>query len=304
MVRFGGNRACENQTGDLPKPLVPPPMCAPPRFWPLPCVALVAAALLSACKRDVPEPTQVAPAAVAPAVPAAPAAAAVTLRDVIETTPGYIVGISYPPRAAAYPPLAHALQAYAEAARGELMRAVAGLKGTMPPAPYDLSLQFSMVAETPRVVAVAADGSTYTGGAHGRPLVERFVWLPQQQQMLAAEQLIPDAANWQPVSAYVREQLMTALSQQLDDDGLEGEVRAGQLESRSRMIADGTAPTPANFARFEPVMNADGSIRALRFVFPPYQVAPYVEGTRTVDVPARVLVPLVAPAFKPLFRAG
>ena len=56
--------------------------------------------------------------------------------------------------------------------------------------------------------------------------------------------------------------------------------------------------------RFEPVMNADGSIRALRFVFPPYQVAPYVEGTRTVDVPARVLVPLVAPAFKPLFRAG
>ena len=59
-----------------------------------------------------------------------------------------------------------------------------------------------------------------------------------------------------------------------------------------------------SFARFEPVMNADGSIRALRFVFPPYQVAPYVEGTRTVDVPARVLVPLVAPAFKALFRAG
>lgn len=277
-----------------------------PRSARFPLAGLLASLLLAACNRDGAPPAPVVPP---PAAPAAAAAAPVdagpvALNDVIETTPGYIVGISYPARAAAYPPLARALQGYADAARGELMRAVAGLKGAAPRAPYDLSLQFSMVAETPRVVAVAADGSSYTGGAHGLPLVERFVWLPQLQQMLAAEQLIPDAANWQPVSAYVREQLMTALSQQLDDDGLEGEVRAGQLESRSRMIADGTAPTPANFARFEPVMNADGSIRALRFVFPPYQVAPYVEGTRTVDVPARVLVPLVAPAFKPLFRAG
>ena len=267
-------------------------------------VILLASLLLAACNRDGTTPAPAAPPPVAPAATAPGDAGPVALNDVIETTPRYIVGISYPEHAAAYPPLARALQAYAEAARGELMRAVGGLGGTRPPAPYDLSLQFSMVAETPRVVAVAADGSSYTGGAHGLPLVERFVWLPQMQQMLAAEQLIPDAANWQPVSAYVREQLMTALSQQLDDEGLEGEVRASQLELRSRMIADGTAPSPANFARFEPVMNADGSIRALRFVFPPYQVAPYSEGTKTVDVPAAVMAPLVAPQYKALFRAG
>lgn len=235
-----------------------------------------------------------------PAGPAAP----VVLKDVIETTPGYIVGISYPARAAVYPPLAQALHAYAEAARAELMQAVAGLKGAKPRAPYDLSLQFSMVVETPRVVAVAADGSTYTGGAHGAPLVERFVWLPQLQQMLAAEQLIPSVDGWTPVSAYVREQLMTELSASMDEEALEGDVRAGQMSLRSRMIDEGTAPAAANFARFEPVMNADGSIRALRFVFPPYQVAPYVEGTVTVAVPARVLLPLVAADYRPLFRQG
>ena len=130
-----------------------------------------------------------------------------------------------------------------------------------------------------------SEGYSFTGGAHGMPLVERFVWLPQMQQMLAAEQLIPAAGNWAPVSAYVREQLMTALSSQLDEDALEGELRSEQLGFRSRMIAEGTAPEAKNFARFEPVMNADGSIRALRMVFPPYQVAPYVEGTRTVVVP-------------------
>lgn len=271
---------------------------------PSPRVAVFALllALLAGCNRGG-TPPAAAPAPGQTATPAAPAAP-VALKDVIETTPGYIVGISYPSQAAAYPPLAQALHAYAEAARAELMQAVAGLKGAKPRAPYDLSLQFSMVVETPRVVAVAADGSTYTGGAHGAPLVERFVWLPQLQQMLAAEQLIPSVDGWTPVSAYVREQLMTELSASLDEEALEGDVRAGQMSLRSRMIDEGTAPSAANFARFEPVMNADGSIRALRFVFPPYQVAPYVEGTVTVAVPARVLLPLVAADYRPLFRQG
>ena len=274
-----------------------------PRLKQCAAVPVLLLVLLVGCKRDDAPPAAVTPLPGEVAVPAGPAAP-VVLKDVIETTPGYIVGISYPARAAVYPPLAQALHAYAEAARAELMQAVAGLKGAKPRAPYDLSLQFSMVVETPRVVAVAADGSTYTGGAHGAPLVERFVWLPQLQQMLAAEQLIPSVDGWTAVSAYVREQLMTELSASLDEEALEGDVRAGQMSLRSRMIDDGTAPSAANFARFEPVMNADGSIRALRFVFPPYQVAPYVEGTRTVDVPARVLLPLVAADYRPLFRQG
>lgn len=271
-----------------------------------PVPLVLAVALLAGCGRgDAPQaPADAAAGTTAPAASAASAAAPLELKDVIETTPGYIVGISYPQMAADYPPLAQALHDYAEAARAELMKAVAGLNGEKPRAPYDLSLQFTRVVETPRVVAVAADGSSYLGGAHGMPLVERFVWLPQRQQMLAAEQLIPDAGNWKPVSAYVREQLMTALSGQLDDEALEGEVRSEQLRFRSKMIDEGTAPEAKNFARFEPVMNADGSIRALRIVFPPYQVAPYVEGTRTVDVPAQVLLPLVAPEYKALFRAG
>ena len=274
-----------------------------PRLIPRVAALALLPVVLAGCKRDDAPPVAAAPAPGETAAPAGPAAP-VVLKDVIETTPAYIVGISYPAQAAAYPPLAQALHAYAEAARAELMQAVAGLEGAKPRAPYDLSLQFSMVVETPRVVAVAADGSTYTGGAHGAPLVERFVWLPQLQQMLAAEQLVPAADGWTPVSAYVREQLMTGLSAALDEEALEGAARAEQMALRSRMIDEGTRPAAANFARFEPVMNADGSIRALRFVFPPYQVGPYVAGTVTVDVPARVLLPLVAPEYRALFRQG
>lgn len=253
-------------------------------------------AVLAACDRA---------ATSAPDGPAASTpAASVALQDVVETRPDYIVGISYPKSAANHPALAQALKAYAEAARGELMRAVAGLKGQKPTAPYDLSLQFTGLVDTPQVVAVAADGSTYTGGAHGNPLVARFVWLPQRQAMLKADQLIADAAGWQFVSDTSREQLMTALSQRLDADEVEGADRADQLKNGSRMIDDGTAPDPKNFAQFEPVMNADGQIRAIRFVFAPYQVAPYVEGTRTVEIPARALLPHVAADYRKLFQGG
>ena len=97
---------------------------------------------------------------------------------------------------------------------------------------------------------------------------------------------------------------MTALSQRLDADELEGPERAEQLQVGSRMIDAGTSPNPANFSRFEPVMNAEGRIMALRFVFAPYQVAPYVEGTRTVELPARLLLPHVVTTYRSLFQGG
>jgi hypothetical protein len=97
---------------------------------------------------------------------------------------------------------------------------------------------------------------------------------------------------------------MTALSQRLDADELEGVDRANQLEEGSAMIAAGTVPEVGKFAQFEPVMNAEGQVRAIRFVFPPAQVAPYVEGTRTVEIPARTLLPHVAPSYRNLFQGG
>src|SRR3546814_1063377 len=110
----------------------------------------------------------------------------VELKDVIERDPNYVIGISYPPNINQYPGLAAELQRYADAARSELMQAVDGLAGEKPSAPYDLSLAFNMLAETPQVVTVAANGSSYTGGAHGNPLAARFVWLPQRNELLQA----------------------------------------------------------------------------------------------------------------------
>ena len=265
-------------------------------------LVLVTVLALAACQREsTPQPA-------ATGQPQAPVARAVEtteapveLKDVIEANDRYVVGISYPATVNRYPGLARALSAYTEAERAELMEAVEAFGNDKPSAPYELSLAFEQVVETPRIVAVAADGSRYTGGAHGQPLIARFVWLPQQDARLTAEALVPDAKGWQVVSDYVREQLHTAVVNRADEDELAPTDRAALIKSTFRMIDEGTEPEAGNFSEFVPVLDASGHVTALRFVFPPYQVGPYADGTQTVDVPAALLLPHVAPAYAELF---
>ncbi|HBK47474.1 MAG TPA: hypothetical protein DDZ67_13785 [Xanthomonadaceae bacterium] len=219
----------------------------------------------------------------------------------IEHTPSYVVGISYPKGLDRYPGLAAQVRGYAEAARAELMDAVEGLGNDKPTAPYELSLSFETVLDTPSLVAVAADGSRYTGGAHGEPLVARFVWLPQQQRLLTAQALVPSADGWAAIGNYVSARLHEDVEARAQADKLSPEESESLLRSADKMIAEGTEAKAENFAQFQPLVDAGGRITAIRFVFPPYQVGPYSDGTRTADVPASVLLPLVAPEYTDLF---
>ena len=171
-------------------------------------------------------------------------------------------------------------------------------------APYELVLPFTELHVSPTLVSVGVDGSSYTGGAHGAPLIARWVWLPQQNKLLRATDLVPEAKGWEAISTLVREQLHTALSQRIDADELPPSERVEVLKSANRMIEDGTAPDPEHFSQFEPIVGHDGRIRSLRFVFPPYQVGPYSDGTQTVEVPAAALLPYIAPAYRSLFETG
>src|SRR3546814_13469722 len=112
------------------------------------------------------------------------------------------------------------------------MQAGDGRAGGKARAPYDLSLAFNMLAETPQVVTVAANGSSYTGGAHGNPLVARFVWLPPRNELLQAQRLVDGADGWRAISDVVREQLHASLSQRIDADEHEPATPAAPLHAR------------------------------------------------------------------------
>lgn len=264
--------------------------------------------LLAGCKRE-------ADPAVAPATdtttaqpdttaPQAAVEAPLELRDVIENTPQAVVGISYPQDVNRFPGLAKALSDYATAARAELQQAVDGLGNDKPTMPYELSLSFEKVLETPQLVVISADGSRYTGGAHGEPLVARFVWLPETQTMLTADKLIADTKGWGVVSDYIADQLKERVATRLSSEDMDPGQLQESLRSASRMIADGTGASAENFSQFQPMTDPNGLITAVRFVFPPYQVGPYSDGTQTVDVPTAVLAPHVAPAYAGLFAKG
>jgi len=264
--------------------------------------------LLAGCKRET--DTAVAPATDATTAqpdttaPQAAVEAPLELRDVIENTPQAVVGISYPQDVNRFPGLAKALSDYATAARAELQQAVDGLGNDKPTMPYELSLSFEKVLETPQLVVISADGSRYTGGAHGEPLVARFVWLPETQSMLTADKLIADTKGWGVVSDYIADQLKERVATRLSSEDMDPGQLQESLRSASRMIADGTGASAENFSQFQPMTDPNGLITAVRFVFPPYQVGPYSDGTQTVDVPSAVLAPHVAPAYAGLFAKG
>lgn len=265
------------------------------------CVLLLMTTALLGCNRDqsVAPLTQAGKATTA----TAPAQLPVPLQDELEVTSDYMIGISYPQPAVGYPGLAAEMKRYADSARGDFLEAVQARdsNGDGEKMLYDLSLNFSQLVVSPGLVAYAAEGSSFTGGAHGTPLLARFVWLTQQDKRLSNTDLVPGASGWKSIASYVREELHTALSQRVDADELGPGERAEVIKSAGRMIDEGTTPEPDNFAQFEPMVDADGRLTGLRFVFAPYQVGPYADGVQTVEVPTAVLLPHLAPAHRDLF---
>jgi hypothetical protein len=244
-------------------------------------------------------------AGAAPATaPARPAAPAIALKDVLETTPTHIIGISYPKELAKYPGLASQAQRYAEQARAQVVDAVRQRPNDPAAGPFELSLEFKLKHESPEVVVLAVDGSSYTGGAHGTPMIQRWVWLPPQNRLLTAAELFPQDGSWRTISTSVREQLRNSVAQRLEADRVPAAERAAVVRTAGAMIDGGTEARPEDFAVFEPVMTPDGKIGALRFVFPPYQVGTYADGMHTVELPAAQLVGLVNPDYRRLFEAA
>lgn len=264
-------------------------------------LAMVGLLLLCACGERDSAPAR-ADAARAPAAPVA--APRIDLKDVLETTPTHIVGISYPKELGKYPGLAAHARRYADDARQQLLAAVRERPSDPAQGPYELSLEFKLKHESPEIVVLAVDGSSFTGGAHGLPMINRWVWLPPENRLLTANALFPRPESWSTISTGVRTQLRGALSRRLEADGVPSAQRATAERDAVAMIDGGTEPRPEDFAVFEPVMTPDGKIGALRFVFPPYQVGTYADGMHTVELPAAQLVQYVDPAYRDLFAVA
>ena len=263
--------------------------------------SLTATLLLSlgACKKDGATPMQ------DPAKPAATTAAAadVALVDIIEQKPTYLIGITFPKDVAIPAPLKAEIKAFADASRDRLITAAKDIKPGAPGSPYDLSLEFrELPGQSTSVRTFSADGSMYTGGEHGNALIRRFVWDIAGNRLVTSDDLVTSPAGWAAVSTFVKDALLKQAQARFEEDKLSDAESAVLLAQLTPLVEAGTQPSAENYQDFEPLLDEQGKVIGVTFIFPPYQVAGYADGVQRVDVPASVFADYLSPETRRLFN--
>lgn len=236
-----------------------------------------------------------------------PAAAASTSgpNGVHVRTKAYAIDITYPPLSPQADGLTRLLHQRAAAVRGDFMKAVADAGR----APVEdghtrrLILEFEVASRTPGFLSVREKGLMDTGGAHPTPLIDTYVFDLRAGKRVMLDDLFTDPSGMRAtLAAYARKALYAQLLDKVPGgDKTSPKVRAQWQANMRGMIDPGTEPTAKHFRRF--LIGGGGLDRPLHLtlVFPPYQVAPYVYGVQTVDVPLKVFAGGLKPAYRPAF---
>ncbi|HSH84170.1 MAG TPA: RsiV family protein [Guyparkeria sp.] len=273
--------------------------------------SLAGALLLSGCENSTPLFSENDAATATPANPSSARAAttAPAARDALPgdhaQTPRYRIDINYPDLPASEAVLAKVLRATGDNAKREFMQGLPD-PGRLPEfANRQLAfmIDFSVATRLPRFVSVREQGMADTGGAHPIPIDGSVVYDTKAGKIIALDDLFthPEQAL-ERLSKLSRETLgKKLLAETPSAEEAPPEVRQQWLDSMRSMIHDGTEPEKQNFSEFMLLADIGGQAAGLQLIFPPYQVAPYVYGTQTVDVPVDVFADLLKPPYREAF---
>ena len=215
---------------------------------------------------------------------------------------GYTFQIVYPTLASAWEPLDAAVRRFAAARKKDFLDASTAAD-RVPGADYSLDLTFAVARRTADFVSITASGSAFVGGAHGMPILASFNLDLADDKLTGLPDLFTDAqSGLQALSDECRHQLEGRYAARLrdGDSAMTSAQKAAQIASMDRWIERGTQPKPENFRVFL-VDGLDAPAIGLTVIFPPYQVAPYVDGPQQVEVPAKVFYDLLKPGYKDAF---
>ncbi|MGH8190397.1 MAG: RsiV family protein [Rhodanobacteraceae bacterium] len=274
-------------------------------------IAAVAALVLAACSQP-PSPTPTSPASTsssadtsAPVIAPPPGSESSTALPADQvTTRHYKIAIALPTLPPGEQPLADALRTTADNAKRDFMNALPDPQQYPEFAhqQFQLLLKFEVAADTPAFTSVRETGMQDTGGAHPNPVQAAFVFDRKAGKLITLDDLFadPDAAR-KALANVAHDTLLKKFMANAPKPGEGSPETLRQWKSNMvQMLNDGTKPTTVNYSVF--VVRAGDDANApspgLTLVFPPYQVAPYVYGTQTVDVPASVFAKFLKPAYR------
>ena len=244
-----------------------------------PRAALVLAAVLLAplagCERE------------RPAAPAAPAAAPAPPLAWSEKTADAEAELTLPAALKTHPALHRRLfdeevaAARKFVAEAKAERAAVGFD--MPP--YGLQVAWRVSAETPRLLSLVREVSSYTGGAHPNSGSTTLLWDKRAGRELDKSALFADAAARPRLEAELCDALKAAKAER---GGVE---LTGDVWSCPRWNDLTLALSPG----------AGGRAGGVVALFSPYEVGPYAEGAYDVTLPATAVRAAVAPEFRAEF---
>lgn len=220
-------------------------------------------------------------------------------------TSRYRIDIDYPHLPASEVVLARALHKTGTEAKHEFMQGLPDPKELPEFANRQLQLKvtFSVASRMPRFVSVRERGMADTGGAHPIPIDASFVYDTKVGKVIGLDDLFvhPDQAR-QLLAKVSRAALEKKLLANVPGGNkTSAKVRKEWLDNMRDMIEGGTEPTPLNFSEFVVLAGAGDQASGLQLIFSPYQVAPYVYGTQTVDVPVDTFADLLKPTYRDAF---
>lgn len=223
----------------------------------------------------------------------------------------YRISVTLPTLPAGEQPLADALRTTADGGKREFLEAL--------PDPtqfpefasrrFELLLEFRVAANTRAFTSVRETGMRDTGGAHPAPVEAAFVFDRHGRKLVTLDDLFakPDDAR-KALANFARDTLLKRFMANAPKpgDGSSAQAIRGWKSSMLQMLNDGTQPTAVNYSLF--VVRAGEGEGApspgITLVVPPYQVAAYVYGTQTVEVPAAVFAKFLKPRYRSDFAAG
>lgn len=269
------------------------------------CLLGIATLALAAC-HGTPSDDSTAVSAASSSKPPASRTPARPLEEHVATS-RYRIDISYPGLNAAEAPLAAMLHRIGGAAKRDFLRALPDAKIFPEFADRQLQLRidFKVAARTGAFTSVRETGFQDTGGAHPAPIDAAIVYDAHAHRTITLDDLFahPEAAR-KAIADFARAQLMKKMMAQAPKAGDGSPAAIKEWKANATQVIDGgTQPTPQNFANF--IVRATSSpldpSPGLTLIFPPYQVAAYVYGTQTVDVPTEAFEAYLKPQYRNTF---
>ena len=157
--------------------------------------------------------------------------------------------------------------------------------------PWSLNVDMNTFAETGDLASIIGYIFSFTGGAHPNHSYFSVNFIKDSEKRIGLNDLFE---NQKEALSSISDFTITDILKQKSE-------RLNEKVTEDEWLDEGAGPDINNYSIFEFVPGESDKAEAIKFIFPPYQVGPYVEGVYEVQVPSAVFGEYLNDNFKGSF---